>query len=833
MLGAALLLLALLHCQVLAMHGLPRGLEYEVVFPEKIHSWHKRDTESKYPDWTQYKLYMEGNHVHLHLKKTEGLLAKNYTETTYLDDGTRVTTSPENQDHCCYQGFIKQDANSRATICTCDGLRGAIHTRNRRFVIEPLNQTDDGGHVIYEEKETPKTCGVTNTTWTEGRVFKSSRSGSNAEKQKFMNSQKYVQLYLVADKALCEKYNKSNEVIKQRFFEIINYVNEVYKQIGTFVALVGVEFWNKTDMFQVATSAFIDLDRFCKWRKEVLLPRQYHDNAQFVTSTDFDGPTVGLAFVGTICSDSHSCGVIQDHSRVAISVGATVAHEMGHNLGMNHDTGSCTCSADSCIMSPTLSYNTPHVFSSCSLTNFREFIYDRMPACMQTEPLKEFIESPSVCGNKFTEMGEDCDCGNVKECTNPCCDAATCKFKNKAQCSDGECCENCKIKKAGIVCRPVKDECDLADMCDGKNPKCPSDRFIFNGQPCNDGQGFCYNGTCPSLEGQCVNLWGAGASVGQDFCFKYNQRGANYGYCQYIANNYVACGEKDLKCGVLYCSGGSKDPKINAAVATISTCKGVLHSEGMVKNGTMCGEGMVCYNGKCVSVNSAFRSTNCSASCPGHGVCDHELQCQCQEGWAPPFCDSTSDTNIVLIVVVVLIAVALIVGLVLLLVFRKKFKQCGQKSPSGISGATNAAYIDQKPQKKARSNQSPPQPQIKDGYWAPQYSVTTSVEPSKNSPAIQRPTIAPPPVPAMASPPVHVIKPVPATPPPPVPAAKPVPATAPPPAAKPVPALVLPPVPATKPVPATAPPPIPATKPVLPTPPTKALKPPVKKEQGQ
>ncbi|PIO36718.1 hypothetical protein AB205_0018470, partial [Aquarana catesbeiana] len=267
-------------------------------------------------------------------------------------------------------------------------------------------------------------------------------------------------------------------------------------------------------------------------------------------STDFDGPTVGLAFVGTICSDSHSCGVIQDHSRVAISVGATVAHEMGHNLGMNHDTGSCTCSADSCIMSPTLSYNTPHVFSSCSLTNFREFIYDRMPACMQTEPLKEFIESPSVCGNKFTEMGEDCDCGNVKECTNPCCDAATCKFKNKAQCSDGECCENCKIKKAGIVCRPVKDECDLADMCDGKNPKCPSDRFIFNGQPCNDGQGFCYNGTCPSLEGQ------------------------------------------DLKCGVLYCSGGSKDPKINAAVATISTCKGVLHSEGMVKNGTMCGEGM-------------------------------------------------------------------------------------------------------------------------------------------------------------------------------------------------------------------------------------------------
>ncbi|KAM5172099.1 zinc metalloproteinase-disintegrin-like VLAIP-B [Mantella aurantiaca] len=834
MLGAAILLLALLHCQTLAINRLPRGLKYEVVFPEKIHSWHKRDTESKYPTRIQYKLNVEGYPVHLHLEKTERLLAENYTETTYLANGTRVTTSPENQDHCCYQGYVKQDVDSLVTLCTCNGLSGLIHTRKRRFVIEPLNKTDDGEHAIYEDKEeTPKTCGVTNTSYTEGKVFKSSRSGNNAEKQNFLNSQKYVQLYLVADKTMCVKYNYSTEVMRQRFFEIVNYVNEVNKQIGTFVALVGLEFWNKEDMFVVSTSAGKNLDQFCNWKKKDLLPRQYHNNAQFVTNTDFDGATVGLAYVGTICSETHSCGVIQDHSRNAISVGATVAHEMGHNLGMNHDTSSCSCSGDSCIMAPSLSYNTPRLFSSCSVTNFKDFIFSQMPACMKKEPSKEYIESPSVCGNKFTEIGEDCDCGTEKECTNPCCDAATCKFKDNAKCAEGECCENCMIMKAGTVCRPVKDECDIADMCNGNSPECPTDSFIYNGHPCNDGKGYCYNGKCPSLEGQCIELWNAGASVAADGCFRNNQRGTNFGYCQYINNNYVPCGQDDIKCGVLYCSGGSANPTINAGFASLAACRAVLHPSGMVKNGTMCGKGMVCYNAKCVSINSAFRSVNCSASCPGHGVCDHELQCRCQEGWAPPYCDSTSDTNIVLIVVVILIALALIVGLVLMVVFRKKFKRCGQKSPSGISGATNPVYVNQKPQKKTGSSLSPPQPQGKAGYWAPQYSVTTSVELSKNSPVIQRPATAPPPVPATAPPPVPVTAPppVPVTAPPLLPVTKPVPKMAPPPVpvSKPVPATAPPHVPATKPVPAMAPPPVPATKPVLPTPPTKALKPPVKK----
>jgi len=66
----------------------------------------------------------------------------------------------------------------------------------------------------------------------------------------------------------------------------------------------------------------------------------------------FDGGVVGKALKGPICTYEFSGGISVDHSSAVGLVATTVAHEMGHNFGMEHDTSDCTCPTDRCIMAP-------------------------------------------------------------------------------------------------------------------------------------------------------------------------------------------------------------------------------------------------------------------------------------------------------------------------------------------------------------------------------------------------------------------------------------------------------------------------------------------------
>lgn len=68
-----------------------------------------------------------------------------------------------------------------------------------------------------------------------------------------------------------------------------------------------------------------------------------------------------------------------------------------------------------------------------------------------------------------------------------------------------------QVKVAGVLCRAGKNDCDLPEHCTGFSPECPEDVFQENGIPCQNGNGYCYNGACPSHGEQCRALWGAGS----------------------------------------------------------------------------------------------------------------------------------------------------------------------------------------------------------------------------------------------------------------------------------------------------------------------------------
>ncbi|KAL1274145.1 hypothetical protein QQF64_026959 [Cirrhinus molitorella] len=661
---------------------------YEIVRPIRLHALQKRDLKSR-PDTMKYAMTLSGRDIEMHLQKNDGLLTKDYSETYYTKDGMLVTTTPENLDFCYYHGKIVNDSESLVSMSTCDGLRGYFQTEEQRFLIEPLSEDGDGDHAVYKfedvNKETPRVCGVTNTTWDESeegappRILKSrSRSSGPTLSQR----QKYVEFFLVADNSEYKKMDSDIGKLRKRIFEIINYINNVYKEINTFVALTGFEVWTDSNKITVSPIAGNTLDSFSQWRNNDLIKRQQHDNAQLLSAIDLEGATVGLAFIGTLCGGL-STGIVQDHNSNAIAVGATMAHEMGHNLGMSHDTGGCVCPDGTCIMTAALSYFIPQHFSSCSTNSYVDYLNNKNPECLLNMPNPKDLIQPPLCGNGFVETGEECDCGTVQECTNPCCNATTCKLTAGSQCATGECCKDCKIMSAAHVCRPKNDECDLPESCTGKSAVCPEDVFAVNGLPCKNGKGYCYNGQCPQKEEQCIKMWGPTGVVAREYCYNQNARAVYYAYCKRNGNTYIGCQQQDVMCGKLFCENGNDSPNYGRLVK-FSDCKATFYSDpekdyGQVDTGTKCGDGLVCNRNECVDLETAYKATNCSAKCKGHAVCDHRNECRCEPGWLPPNCDkpvestglSDGVTTTIAVVVSFLIAIVLL-GLAFFFYKRRK-----------------------------------------------------------------------------------------------------------------------------------------------------------------
>ncbi|XP_068128431.1 zinc metalloproteinase-disintegrin-like VAP1 isoform X2 [Hyperolius riggenbachi] len=613
MLMCTLTLLRLL-LPVLGYNPLYKGHNYEVVFPRQLHSIYKRDTQNVYPDQLQYELTLNGSLKVIHIEKNLDLLADNYTESHYKEDGTLVTSHSRHQDYCHYHGYVMHDSSSSVVLSICEGLSGIIQTQDRTFFIEPLRMSDSEEHAVYQAMEMGNhTCHVSNmSSPLKPPTFKALWA-TDAEKQSLLSDRKYIELYMVADHSM------------------------VYKSINIYVALIGIEIWDSKDQIEVVSNVDVLLQRFVVWRLSNLLPRQYHDNAQFLTNVDFQDTVVGYAEMSAMCEQA-SAAIIQDCVTSAAGVGVIVSHEMGHNLGMGHDNPSCSCGDISCIMFPSASFPFALKFTDCSKNDLKNFIYNRYPDCLLSIPASSQILSPAVCGNRFTESGEQCDCGEPQECTDKCCDPYTCRLRQGFECSEGPCCRNCNFRAAGSVCRPAKDECDIADLCDGMSSTCTKDNFKMNGLPCMNGKGACYKGTCPILSTQCAAIWGRGATAAPDYCFDFNTKGSKMGHCKKEGDKYIACEKQDKQCGLLFCTGGDSFPSISGTVMMQGACKTFVFDGGFVNTGTKCSDTNICFSRKCSGIEDSYKTAGCAEKCPGHSVCDHELQCQCDAGWAPPNC---------------------------------------------------------------------------------------------------------------------------------------------------------------------------------------------------
>ncbi|NXA42401.1 ADAM8 protein, partial [Eudromia elegans] len=613
------------------------------------------------------------------------LLGQRYTETHYSAGGAEIVEKPDVQDHCFYQGHVRGYASSAASISTCNGLSGFFRVNETAYVVEPLGEDGAGRHAVYRaahlraKRGTCKAPGAALQYDHEPRIAAAMKL-HRWKSAPLHKGPRYVELILVVDNKEFRKY-KDLHTVQNRMKEIVNHVDKLYQSLHVRVALIGLEVWNHKDKIMVSPNPEVTLDNFLRWRETELLKKKKHDNAQLITGIDFHGTTVGLAKKLAMCTRD-SAGVSQDHSENAIGAASTMAHEMGHNLGMSHDedVASCHCpvpKADGgCVMAESVGVVYPKLFSSCSERDMWQFLGDPRTSCLLNVPEADELYGGPVCGNQFVERGEQCDCGTPEECSDPCCNATSCRLREGAECAHGACCQDCKVKAAGAVCRASKNDCDLPEHCSGLGPECPEDAFRENGAPCQRGQGYCYNGACPSHSEQCRLLWGA---EGQSGSGHGPQQSAQLGQPLALTAASVLSG-RDVKCGTLLCLSENTHPFASRGSYSISvnhiTCRAAAVEDDtvetaanlkLVPTGTKCGEEMVCYAGRCQNV-LVYGSRNCSAKCNGHGVCNHKRECHCDPGWAAPYCEHRAaelGTGTSTAVMAALLAVLALAGILL------------------------------------------------------------------------------------------------------------------------------------------------------------------------
>ncbi|CAB4012605.1 disintegrin and metallo ase domain-containing 12-like, partial [Paramuricea clavata] len=444
--------------------------KYEIVHPEDV-----TPTANEFPDFYSQDENVErsisfqhnGKNVVLDLVRNRNLISPRYKERYYLPDGETVLR--KRVAHIIYS---PNDIMGKKFQCPHDGVQ-TNKSSNDFLNLFPLNK-------------------------------------HHRSRRDVLTETKYVELILVNDNSQFRHYSSDIAQTKLRAISIANVVDSIYKVHNIRIALVMIETWTSGDQISVVTDSDATLTSFTAYKNNVLDANDEtkdHDNAQFLSQTDYDQNVAGLANLKTICDPDSSTGIDSDANSNAAFTGSVMAHEMGHNFGLEHDDSCTQCPASNgCVMNAVLSLTPPEEFSQCSINDLNDLLLENVGHCLFNQPTK--LATDAACGNGFVEDGEECDCGAQEDCervNDTCCNYTSCMLNDEAQCADGVCCSNCQFISRGTVCREAVNSCDVPEFCNGTSEVCSDDLIVVNGLPCTEG--YCYEGECRTHDHQCTEFW--------------------------------------------------------------------------------------------------------------------------------------------------------------------------------------------------------------------------------------------------------------------------------------------------------------------------------------
>jgi hypothetical protein len=306
-----------------------------------------------------------------------------------------------------YKGRVRGSHDSWVRLGVINGqLRGMIWTPDEVFVLQPHTDfvPDASPHdtVAYRRSDIdaalmpPASCGVSaehgDHMGVPDALVAQRGDGGSAQAATMMEASVVV----VADYEYYSEVGHGSESDADLRY-LLSLVDAIYEQevnLSLHVAST-IIFTNANDPFTIAApanpgslldqvSAFRNVSKYCQNAGAVqscttdancgaggpcVTNAAYgSDLTHLVTNRDLNGSTIGIAWIGAVCSGYYGAGLSQDYSSSDFSMSLLLAHEMGHNFSASHDSTSNPCGdpPPRYIMQPCLSPSVIDQFSTAS-----------------------------------------------------------------------------------------------------------------------------------------------------------------------------------------------------------------------------------------------------------------------------------------------------------------------------------------------------------------------------------------------------------------------------------------------------------------------------------